>query len=643
MSKSRIIIVLSVFTMLLVGVVGLASAQADLRSDGRGDAAPATKQIAAPPSEFAALQLPDPATTGVRSRTAMLPVTFDGSANWAGDLLLDAPSAEIIWFAPEGATWHLTLQSPSGRLVELSARDIQLGTESNAFAGRSVSLENVQTGRWQLGITAQGSTDAGYLLVGSKESAYQLYSHLTTHDLVAGNPIGFATYAYAADSAYDGVPQALAGVIDSAELHVTAADGRMRTFPMVDDGRHNDGAAADGVFGAVIVDAKPGEYVAQVVAFGHSAEGAAFVRTSEHVFPVLAQTVRLDGTATTRVLDASRLQIDLGAQANGKVVVAAEVWGSDGTEMIPVAWISNVVSAEGSTLPLTLDARWIALAGAHAPFELRHVRVQDMATHIPVARADTIAFDADALPLAANKAISAVTDDMLMGARPSGPQPNASGGKLLLVHGYCSGGVWPTSNFTEYSVFQDYNQNRSHDTFATLIRDHGAQFPSFGVVAHSQGGAASLHLYTYYWSGLDYSSGSRLIQSVGTPYQGTALAGNLALLGQIFGIGCGTNWDLTYDGAALWLSGIPSWARSRVYYSTTSFTDKWWRYDYCQIASDLLLSDPDDGTTEKWAGQLSGANNMGHKTGWCHTSSMRDPAQYTDYARNVNMNAYANR
>jgi hypothetical protein len=100
---------------------------------------------------------------------------------------------------------------------------------------------------------------------------------------------------------------------------------------------------------------------------------------------------------------------------------------------------------------------------------------------------------------------------------------------------------------------------------------------------------------------------------------------------------------LTYDGASLWLAGIPSWARSRVYFFTTSFTEVWWRYDYCHLVSDLLLSDPDDGTTEKWAGQLSGANNMGHKTGWCHTNGMRDPAQYNDGSRNSNMNTYANR
>ena len=115
------------------------------------------------------------------------------------------------------------------------------------------------------------------------------------------------------------------------------------------------------------------------------------------------------------------------------------------------------------------------------------------------------------------------------------------------------------------------------------------------------------------------------------------------MLGQIFGAGCGRNTDLTYSGAAAWLSGIPGWARSRVNYFTTSFTDKWWRYDYCHLVTDLLLNDPDDGTTERSRGQLSGAINRGHKTGWCHTTGMRDPAQVRDGSRNAEMNANAAR
>ena len=57
----------------------------------------------------------------------------------------------------------------------------------------------------------------------------------------------------------------------------------------------------------------------------------------------------------------------------------------------------------------------------------------------------------------------------------------------------------------------------------------------------------------------------------------------------------------------------------------------------------MLLSDPEDGTTERAKGQLSGAINQGHKTGSCHTSGMRDPAQTTDSARNSTMNTSAAR
>jgi len=114
-------------------------------------------------------------------------------------------------------------------------------------------------------------------------------------------------------------------------------------------------------------------------------------------------------------------------------------------------------------------------------------------------------------------------------------------------------------------------------------------------------------------------------------------------LGSLFGVGCGSNTDLTYSGAASWLSSIPSWARSQVNYYSTSFRDVWWRFDYCHLATDLLLSDPDDGTTERAYAQLPGAINRGHRTGWCHTSNMRDPAQTTDSSRNSSMNANAAR
>lgn len=132
-----------------------------------------------------------------------------------------------------------------------------------------------------------------------------------------------------------------------------------------------------------------------------------------------------------------------------------------------------------------------------------------------------------------------------------------------------------------------------------------------------------------------------MIQSVGSPYRGTALAGSLAALGDVFGAGCGTQNDLTESGADAWLSYIPTWARSQVHYYTTSFEDNWWSYDYCNSFTDPFLSDPDDGVVAKSRAQLSGGNNRGHTEGWCHSTGMSDTAQYYDSGRNSVMNSNA--
>lgn len=218
-----------------------------------------------------------------------------------------------------------------------------------------------------------------------------------------------------------------------------------------------------------------------------------------------------------------------------------------------------------------------------------------------------------------------------------------------------SGNPWPQNQFSNFEVFSDPDARRqlgggggannwSNDLFAQkiLLFAQNKNLHGCGIIAHSQGGLAALHMYTYYWSCLDYaSSPNRMIQSVGSPYLGTPLAGNLAALGNIFGAGCGSQNDLTTSGAAAWLSNIPSWARSQVHYYTTSFKDRWWAYDYCHLATDLLLSDPDDGTTERYRGQLSGGINRGHTTNQCHTTGMRDTAQYFDQSRNLDMNSNA--
>ena len=344
-------------------------------------------------------------------------------------------------------------------------------------------------------------------------------------------------------------------------------------------------------------------------------------------------------------IDTSTLNIFIRAFKTEKI---AEVWGKDkmGQEKA-ITWLSSIVDTKDGDINLQLDDRWLLSAGKSSGFTLKNIRVEDINHYISVLEINELKVR---LPQVSEKSVrqfdGQITESMLFGNKPESSAINkAAGGKLMLVHGYCSSDVWGSQQgqFSNSVKFSDFNQNRSHDDFAQRIDTFGDNYPSFGVVAHSQGGAAALHLYSYYWSGLDDADSGRLIQSVGTPYQGTPLAGNLASVGGVFGVGCGYNSNLTTSGANTWLAGIPTWARNAVNYYTTSPTTKWWRPDWCQIVTDPFLRDPDDGTTEKHRGQLSGGVNRGHKTGQCHTDGMRDMAQTKDSGRNNTMSSNASR
>ena len=647
------ILTLAAIVLAAFAMIALPTAQAD---------GPAFKHLAGPASDIAAgvMALPDPARLGLRSHSAMLPVqlkqTKRGEFQWQANIPVDAAEGlSFALLAPQARNWRISVQLPGRKTMPL-AKIKELGVEQAAsnfgYDGATYPAtvykitKKAPRGPWHVIISAPAAGQ-GYLIVGA-DSPYRLYTHLANYNLSVGQRIGLLAYAYDHSATSGNKPEPLTNVLRDVSARVKMPGGQELTVKLSDDGRHNDGAAHDGVFGGDFAAPVAGAYQAQILARGVTPEGQAFLRTNQHLFPVIATKAELGTQATANASDDVRLQIRIPARglADGAVMRAyAEVWGvNTAGQPAPAAWIGGLSQVTNGQVTLSFDTRWLGYAGVSGKLELRQVRLQDNDTGIPLATRDHIMLRTSSLPKAATHTVSAITQEMLMGQRPAAaPKAATSGGKLMLVHGYCSEGVWPTYDFTDYAVFQDYNQNRSHDEFARLIRDFGAQFSSFGVVAHSQGGDASLHLYTYYWSGLDYSSGDRLIQSVGTPYRGTALAGELALLGEIFGAGCGYNWDLTYDGSALWLSGIPSWARNRVHYWTTSDEDVWWRWDYCSAATDIVLDDPEDGVVERWAGQLSGGHNHGHKEGWCHTNDMRDPAQYLDHGRNHEMNTYANR
>ncbi|MEW5987681.1 MAG: choice-of-anchor X domain-containing protein [Chloroflexota bacterium] len=665
----------------LVGVLLLAAGRSQARP---ATAVPRAKQLAGPAEEFLSgrMRLPDPAHVGERSKAAVLPVRLtpaaEGGWAWQGDFLVDEGESLLLSVLPAAdADWQIAVRPPgqayqvlSGAVPPAGASHVEsgLGLGTKPLAAEAYTIENPLPGRWEVRVTAgrrppaahhsslvthHPSRPDGYLAV-STGSPYRLFSHLNSYELVVGRPVGLATYAYNQRQAPDGrrAPTPLVEGLTAATLVLSGPDGRQTTRPMVDDGQHADGAAGDGVWGMTVTVTEAGLYQAQVVAYGRTAEGQPFQRTTQHLLPVVEPGPGLvEGAAVAQAEDDYRLRIGLPVEALADdvdtVQVFAEVWGRDGNgEMAPAAWIGGMVTPayQGSdlVLPLHLDTRWLALAGVERPLELRNVRLQDRQTHIPISQQAAVPVQVDQMPRLAGEPVAAVTDEMRMGPRshpvPSVPSvpPSSAGAVVMLVHGYCSYLVWPTQYYTDYAVFSDTFQARSHDEFAQLILEQGAAYDSYGIVAHSQGGAAALHLYSYYESGLDDASGPRLIQSLGTPYQGTSLA--------VFSwLACGEVWDLTYDGAALWLAGIPTWAREEVYYRTTSDTNYWWWWDYCLIVTAPFLEDPEDGVVERWAGQLESGHNLGHNFGFCHAILMRDPAQYNSPRINQDFNANAAR
>jgi len=620
----------------------------------------AFKQLAGPPSEFAEIAPANPADTASFSRTALLPVELAASRDGAAGGLaigIESDAVRLVVLGEGAAAWDVELVDPNGvahaaRSLARDARQESFGIENASVPAMTYSLEGLSLGNWQVRLSSQDrSATRGFVLLEGAETT-RLVSYPTRYGAIAGDTVGFvAQLATEGSKKVDGARIGGGPAASSAALlRVTAPDGSVQTLAMADDGLNNDGRAGDGIYGASFATTQAGNYQTSVL-FEGTVDGLRTLRSAEHVVPVVDTALSLGQARASVSRDAGhRLTLDLDVSANRSVEGRhfrgfAEVWGRDARgNDLPVAWVGGMVDAAGGKIGFGLDQRWIALAGAQGPFELRNVRLEDPDSYVTVGRAEQLTMDLPAMKFAPDRSI-AIDDEMRMGPRPAELEANRNATpRLLLVHGYCSGGVWPAAQFTNASTFLDANQNRTHDQFAQLIKTFGNTWKSFGVVAHSQGGAASLHLYTYYWSGLDSAVGSRLIQSVGTPYQGTNLSGILAAVGNWFGVGCGTNNDLTYSGASAWLAGIPSWARGKVNYYTTSFrSTNWWTNDFCQFATDLVLSDPEDGTTEQAYGQLPGAINRGHTTGQCHTASMRDPAQFLDTSRNSVMNSNAAR
>ena len=619
--------------------------------------------------------------------------TKSASASFSERILFDGDAdSPILLIGPNTDKWQLQVLDANQQNISVKSPQannqashgmVNIGGQE--FAGKQFIVGSPSVGEWTVKINAnsqkqtnqakaKGAPDA--YLVFKGDPNYKLYSYRDNNFTTQNSQINVV--AYMVDSknligqrSLITNQRPLNSDLNRLVVKVTSPSGKQSKIKLNDRGLHGDKLAGDGKFSVALPTDEVGVYSSQLYAEGVRPDGIKFSRTVNDLYVVEEISHQVIGSKGLMVTgENNTVEVKIPVQqltAEKRVFASGEVYATDSNgKLQPAAWIGGITTTQSESslnsdyLSLSFDSRWLSRKKLSAPISVRNLRLQSVNTNVPLLQVDSLNLIADTKTLSllnsvqqsrfikavASDSRDDISKDMLMGKAPQASFnaiKSSANPKLLLVHGYCSGGAWNTGEFSNSAEFKDYKKNRSHDEFANLILNFGSAYTSYGIVGHSQGGAAALHLYSRYWSGLDYASGGRIIQSVGTPYQGTALAGNLAAIGDVFGAGCGTNTDLTYSGASNWLSTIPSWARAQVDYYTTSFNTRWWAYDYCHLGTDLFLDDPEDGTTEKWAGQLSGAVNKGHKKGWCHTTGMRDPAQTRDGSRNSSMNSRAAR
>ncbi len=634
----RVMKILSLVTLTLASAIASIAVADDLVE---------VKNVSAPPSDILSgrLRLAEPSALPTTAWTALVP--------------LDEALARFRTGPGKTAVALITTQ-PDAWTFSLSPIDERAASPETDFIEQHATLEQLTTGALArvirvdpdrvddvISIEAIAPDDASdaWLLVADGREDIRLSTHVGSFERLRGGPL--VVHAVIANAA----------IIES-KCVVRGPSGATSTYSFVSP----DGRTASATFTPDLV----GDWTIRSLFLVRDEDGTVRQRSTQQVIRVNDRTVRFieDPPTLSQAGPDAPLRIDLPVEitASGelegdrRVALATEVWGLDPEgDSVPVCWISRIhqlPSAGGvTTLELSLDSRWLSLASVDvSSLSFRELRVHDtdgfnLIDHRAVVRPTLQG------AFVVSDDVSRVTPDMMashsnrtVGGISTNGLSSPGGHVLLLSHGYCTDQFpFRLSDFSgDYELFEDYQQNRTHDEFALRFESLGRNFKSMGIVGHSQGGHAAAHLYTFYWSALDWATDGTKIQGVGVPWLGTSLAGNAAVLGEIFGIGCGISNDLTYDGCAAWLSFIPSWVRAETDYWTTSFEDGFF-YDYCQIISDLLLTDPDDGTVERYAGQLEGGNNRGHKEGWCHTRLMRDPPQCKDASRNVILDAEAAR
>lgn len=635
------------------------------------------KSLQGPPSSFKQHRVPDPSQALLESFSSMLPLALSGDVFKASFAVDSLSRATVFFFSPLLSTYSVSLAFPNGTVVSADpeAASLPVSDSGDGAPGLSWQFERPVRGNWSFLLRRSGGkaheqqTEPVHAMMPNaflsvqNEGSEAIVSHLSSYSLERGEMVGVVSrIARASESSPAAAMRAPR--VTHAELDVITPDSRRLLMRMHDDGLHADGAAGDGVYGGSFNATLSGLYKATAVLGGTMGDGSPFARSTTHLMRVVHDDVELALRDAQLTAEKQLLQIRIPVTGNSAVDTVYRVYAEVQADLMPVAWAGGMAakqcSGEQCYLEVEVHSQWFKDAGitSSALFgvSLQHVTIYDKDSNVPVSQRAHIKVRHEAAKLAAVLATLPTrgkaeppTEAMLMGNRPArlrrgAAKRNATLPTLVLVHGWCAT-IQPWEGQEEFDnavLFKDLKQNRPTAQFAELLAAATAELLSFGLVGHSQGGLASLHLHNYIWSGLESAVGERKIQSVGTPYLGSAGAGSSADTIKIFGYGCGASFDLSIDGAALWQTGIQTEARKDVFFYRTQWADKG-LIKYCNLASNAVLSWPNDGMAEVKRGELAGGNDMGIFKGECHTFNMKYEAQYRSVDRNTILNAKAAR
>jgi len=499
-------------------------------------------------------------------------------------------------------------------------------------------------------------------LIVENRSILQIGSHLNTYQSIVGKEVGVTTKLFSSKSLnrtnIKEIPKGIKILGDKmVDLQIVKPDGEVLIYEMKQEESKNEV-----LYTAKLLANEPGLYISQVRMNGIK-DGIEFYRTTQHLINVIEEDFELLSNAESKIVG-DELIVTIFAKEKSKNLEGkkfkaySEIWGTDKNNVkTPIAWVSGMVNSkkinDKLAFELKLNMKWISKANVK-PDELRNCFVQHSSFSVTISHLNSIVLSTEKNFLIQKfKFNGIISEDMIMGHRPTKYQKNFNKrhlqGKVILTHGYCAGeNPFTTEHFTNFNAFHDPNQSRTIDEFALKLKEHSSNFPEgVSFVSHSMGGHASLHLFSFYWSQTDLlynyenrtKSNGYIIQTVGTPWLGSGLAGNLAELGRSLGIGCGNNKDLTYDGSKNWMTTVPKSARQEVMFYTTQYAD----WSWCNVAVNAVLTWPNDGTSENKYSTLPDGVSGGHKKSWCHTTGMSYPSQTTDINRNKILDANARR